>query len=283
MGSNSNGSAASDSTGVCEKIFSVIKVTPAFRKIRRIPSVSPARSDPLNLPANSHVNAVKIADVQISPPQPKKSAEAPNVVQIPITSEKTVLPPAAAAALTAHAQRITEVAKVCQGHHDQGSPKHKAELLTQPQKATYPKAEEEKQKPKYSEAEPHKATYSKAEEREKQKPKHSESPLKGAVGEAQHNHNAAVKVHEAEAPQVKNEGKKPGGPDINDTFSEYIKQAKIKIRTMSSNNISESDDDAKKKESVKDHFSDYIHRAKNKFKSTPSNLGAGKSASFKRE
>ncbi|KAI5316034.1 hypothetical protein L3X38_045210 [Prunus dulcis] len=274
MGSNGNVSAASDSTGVCEKIFSVITVTPAFRKIRQIASVSPARSDPLNLPANSHVNAVKIVDVQISLPQPKKSA--PKVVQIPITSEKTVLPPAAAAALTVHAQRITKVAKVCQGHHDQGSPKHKAELLTQPRKAT-----EEKQKP--SEAQPNKATYSKAEEQEKQKPKHSESPLKGAVGEALYNHDAAVKVHEAEAPQVKNEGKKPGGLDINDTFSEYINQAKIKIRTMSSNNISESDDDAKKKESVKDHFSDYIHRAKNKFKSTPSNLGAGKSASFKRE
>ncbi|KAL6271703.1 hypothetical protein ACE6H2_028614 [Prunus campanulata] len=278
MENNGNGSAASDSTGVCEKIFSVITVTPAFRKIRRITSVSPARSDPLNLPANSHVNALKIVDVQISPPQPKKSAETPNVVQIPITSEKTVLPPAAAAALTVHAQRITKVAKICQGHHDQGSPKHKAELLTQPQKATYPKAEEEKQKPKNSAAQPHKATYSKAEEQEKQKPKHSESPLKGAVGEALHNHNAAVK-----APQVKNEGKKPGGLDINDTFSEYINQAKIKIRTKSSNNISESDDDAKKKESVKDHFSDYIHRAKNKFKSTPSNLGAGKNASFKRE
>jgi hypothetical protein len=78
--------------------------------------------------------------------------------------------------------------------------------------------------------------------------------------------------------------------DINNTFSDYIKRAKLKIRTVSNvgggKNQASLQDDAhghtKKKDSAKDHFSEYIHRAKMKLRTT-SSFGHGKTISFKRE
>lgn len=78
--------------------------------------------------------------------------------------------------------------------------------------------------------------------------------------------------------------------DINNTFSDYIKRAKMKIRTVSNvgggKNHASLQDDAhdhtKKKDTAKDHFSEYIHRAKMKLRTT-SSIGHGKIVSFKRE
>ncbi|KAB2600773.1 hypothetical protein D8674_022730 [Pyrus ussuriensis x Pyrus communis] len=78
MEKNGNNSAASDSKGVCEKIFSAITVSPAYRAIRR------AVPFPQEPKAASHASSSDAPQ-----PQPKKSAEsAPVVIQIPITSEK---------------------------------------------------------------------------------------------------------------------------------------------------------------------------------------------------
>ncbi|CAL0316173.1 unnamed protein product [Lupinus luteus] len=65
--------------------------------------------------------------------------------------------------------------------------------------------------------------------------------------------------------------------DINDTFNEYIKRAKIKIRTVSNigrgqnkNNIPSPEHEANhgsnKKENQKDQFSEFIHHAKKRFR-----------------
>ncbi|KAK7270250.1 hypothetical protein RIF29_23257 [Crotalaria pallida] len=69
--------------------------------------------------------------------------------------------------------------------------------------------------------------------------------------------------------------------DINDTFNDYIKRAKVKIRTVSnlgrgqSNPTTAPDHDqaqhhgtTNKKDSNKDQFSDFIHRAKKKIRTT---------------
>ncbi|KAM1042107.1 hypothetical protein ACFX13_031918 [Malus domestica] len=79
MEKNGNNSAASDSKGVCEKIFSAITVSPAFRAIRR------AVHFPQEPKAASHASS---RDAPQPQPQPNKSAEsAPVVIQIPITSQ----------------------------------------------------------------------------------------------------------------------------------------------------------------------------------------------------
>ncbi|KAJ7972841.1 hypothetical protein O6P43_010669 [Quillaja saponaria] len=84
------------------------------------------------------------------------------------------------------------------------------------------------------------------------------------------------------------DGTKTGG-DINDTFADYIKRAKFKIRTMSnigggSTTLAPDDvDDSTKKEHTKDHFSGFIQRTKMKIRTT-SSIRGGKSISFiKRE
>ncbi|KAE9611502.1 hypothetical protein Lalb_Chr06g0163141 [Lupinus albus] len=76
--------------------------------------------------------------------------------------------------------------------------------------------------------------------------------------------------------------------DINDTFNEYIKRAKIKIRTVSNigrgqnNNPSpehEASHGTNKMENQKDQFSDFIHHAKKRFRTKTI---VGKSGSMKR-
>ncbi|XP_009356732.2 uncharacterized protein LOC103947545 [Pyrus x bretschneideri] len=216
---NNHAAAASDSQGVCQKIFSAITVSPAFRTVRR------ATHFPQEPTAASAARSTYPPQ-----PQPKKSAEsAPVVVRIPITSEKIV-------------------GKCCD---DQANSKVAAKI--EPKKPPTHHGLVHKYKEELA-----KATHSKVEEDK----------------------------HEAQAQARNIEGKKQGGLDINDKFSEYINRAKIKIRSMSSKKIAESDEvdyDGKKRETENDHFSDYIQRAKNKFRSMPSNLGGRKNASFKRE
>ncbi|KAM1150706.1 hypothetical protein FF1_031257 [Malus domestica] len=78
MEKNGNNSAASDSKGVYEKIFSAIAVSPSFQAIRQA----------MHFPQEP--KAASTARSGDAPqPQPKKSAEsAPIVIQIPITSAK---------------------------------------------------------------------------------------------------------------------------------------------------------------------------------------------------
>ncbi|PON46091.1 hypothetical protein PanWU01x14_254050 [Parasponia andersonii] len=97
---------------------------------------------------------------------------------------------------------------------------------------------------------------------------------------------AKVAVDSSE-PDVKHDGEKS---DVgkNDLFSDYIHQAKMKIRAVSNlgsgKTASEADDihDTEKDNSAKDGFSDYINRAKMMIRKT-SSAGRRKSNSLKRE
>lgn len=219
---NNPAAAASDSDGVCQKIFSAITVSPAFRTVRR------ATHFPQEPTAASAARSMYPPQ-----PQPKKSAEsAPVVIRIPITSEKTEKTVGKGCGDQANSKVTAKIEPEKRPTHHGLVHKYKEELA----KATHSKVEEDK--------------------------------------------------HEAQAQARNIEGKRQGRLDINDKFSEYINRAKIKMRTMSSKKIAESDDgdyDRKERERGNDHFSDYIQRAKNKFRSTPSNLGGRKNASFKRE
>lgn len=105
---------------------------------------------------------------------------------------------------------------------------------------------------------------------------HSEA-LRGSMG-AQHGHGEQ---------HSEQQGKKT--IDINDTFNEYIKRAKEKIRTVSNIGRGQNspttilDHEAhginKKEDHYKDHFSDFIHHAKKKFRTTTI---VGKTSSMKR-
>ncbi|KAF3436341.1 hypothetical protein FNV43_RR23433 [Rhamnella rubrinervis] len=98
---------------------------------------------------------------------------------------------------------------------------------------------------------------------------------------------SASKGNEGQENGGNKQGKRTAVDHLNDTFSDYINRAKIKIRTVSDVKDKSSSlgldgvHDTNKREGLKDHFSDYIHRAKNKMRST--SFGTGKSTSFKRE
>ncbi|KAM5563811.1 hypothetical protein ABKV19_018443 [Rosa sericea] len=250
-----NGNATStttDSSGVCEKLFSAITANPAFQTIRRISSPARDRSPLANL---NHAAGKKIIDIQSKPQQSNKSA----VIQVPIKFEK---------------KEVLQPASTPNENRGKLSTSHKAAAKIEPEPAQVAQ--------KKVIAIEH-ITHGQEGKKEKHKTK-SESLLAkgGAVGEGQHI-NATMKVVKAQEVQVKNDGKKPGGVDINDKFSEYITRAKIKIRTMSSKEIPESGQEGI--DGGKDvHFSDFIQRAKNKFKSSTSNVGGtGKTVSFKRD
>lgn len=86
MEKNGNGtSTTSDSSGVCEKLFSAI-ASPAYRTIRQISF--PAR-DPTPLANFNHAAGKKIIDIQSKPQQPNKSVD--QVIRVPIKFEKTAI------------------------------------------------------------------------------------------------------------------------------------------------------------------------------------------------
>lgn len=254
MGKNINGTSTADSSGVCEKLFSAITASPAFQTIRRLSS--PAR-DRSPLADRNHAAGKKIIDIQSKPQQPNKSVN--RVIQVPIKFEKT------------------EVLQPASTPNENGGKlltSHKAAAKIEPEPA-------EVARKKVISIEH--ITHGQGGKKEKQKSKSESSLVKGAAGKGQHI-NAAMEVEKAQQVQVKNEGKKhAGGVDINDKFSKYITQAKIKIRTMSSKKIQNSDNEGN--DGGKDvHFSNFIDRTKNKFKSSTSNVGGtGKTVSFKRD
>lgn len=78
-----------------------------------------------------------------------------------------------------------------------------------------------------------------------------------------------------EPPHINKEEGKKLATHIEDTFTDYINRAKIKIRTMSHVRHDH------KKTSGKDKFSDYIDRAGVKIRTTSSIGSGGRSSSFK--
>jgi ribosomal protein L12E/L44/L45/RPP1/RPP2 len=104
------------------------------------------------------------------------------------------------------------------------------------------------------------------------------------ASEVEEKQRHVVKVVE---PHVQKEAGKQPSQDINDTFSDYIKRAKMKIRTVSNagggkNIASQQDDiardhhhDTKQRDTSNDQFSEYINRAKMKIRAV-SNAGSGK-------
>ncbi|OIW12688.1 hypothetical protein TanjilG_24621 [Lupinus angustifolius] len=100
-----------------------------------------------------------------------------------------------------------------------------------------------------------------------------------SVASSVHGYSEITTKDAAEGDDVffKGEQKVKKSMDINDTFNEYIKRAKIKIRTVSNigrgqnNNTSpehETNHGTNKKENQKDQFSEFIHHAKKRFRTT---------------
>lgn len=307
----------SNSLGVCEKIFSVIRVSPAIQTIRRITNRS--REPTPNMP--------KVIEIQSEPadqhPQmvlegsshrlhaPTKTQETDHGV-VPINFLSTPNGKAiSSSSSTSSSVPIMKKGNVTNvGHEEHGrglasnvsfheklKPKAPAANLVQPAKKVVvgqsshgqaaakvgSKVEPEphdnhdyKRKIKEDQLSPHKKGVIVVSEQISPPADQAKSASKGNEGQE----NGGNKLGKRPAAEVADR--------LNDTFSNYINHAKIRIKTVSdvkdkSSSILGLDGvhDTGKRESLKDHFSDYIHRAKNKIRST--SFGTGKNTSFKRE
>lgn len=293
-------SNSSNSLGVCEKLFRFIRASPAVQAIRRISSHSrePTPTKPASAQHHSsgptHNHATKTIEIHSEAadhqhatqpllqagthrqqaPTKAQAAKHNGMVPVNFTSNNN-LPP-----ITNHDKTISptssssvngNVTKV--GQEDHG---RLAGNVLFPEKHSHDKR---KIKDLDQLTAPKKGVKGFSEQ------------MSHGVPPADLAKSASKGINEGQEKGGNEEDKRPPGgvvADLNETFSNYINRAKLKIRSVSDVKDKSSlelaggaHQDTNYKRESRDHFSDYIRRAKSKMRST--SFGSAKNTSFKRE